>query len=179
MRVTGVLTLTAAVVIRKPAEVVDPAATLTADGTDATPGLLLESFIETPPEEAGAMRLAVLEAAAATPPTTVVEERFKEATPSGFMVSGAVAVAFAEVAVIVIWTLDATYPAVMVNGAEEALAGTTKVVGIMAAVPLELERVTVSPPAGASPCRFTIFPVVVAPPAITLGVKMTELTSAA
>ena|SRR5580658_359879 len=99
--VTGIVTRTAVVAILNADEVAAPAATLTVAGTDATVGLLLASFTGAPVGGAGDSRVTVLEAPAAAPPTTDVEERFREATPSGFTVSVLNALAPANVAVIV------------------------------------------------------------------------------
>jgi hypothetical protein len=106
--VTGVLTLTAAVVILNAGEVVAPAATVTVAGTEATAGLLLESFTVAPAGDAGAIRVTTPEGRAVAPPTTDTEERFTEATPSGFMVRVATALAPNNVAVRVTCVAAAT-----------------------------------------------------------------------
>ena len=106
--VTGVLTLTAVVVILNTGDVVAPATTLTDPGTDATAGLPLESFTVAPAEGAGVSRVTVLAAAAAAPPTTDVEERFSEATPSGVTVRVAMALAPENLAVMVTGVLAIT-----------------------------------------------------------------------
>jgi hypothetical protein len=106
--VTGVAALTAVVAILNAGEVVVPAATLTDSGSDATAGLPLESFMVAPIEGAGANRVAVAESAGAAPPTTDVEERFSDATPSGFTVRVAVTLAPDKLAVMVTGVLAVT-----------------------------------------------------------------------
>ena len=69
---------------------------------------------------------------------------------------------------------------VIVNGAEaEAFAGTVAVDGTDATEGLELARLMVKPPAGASPARFTTFVVVNCPLVALADVKVSELIWAA
>jgi hypothetical protein len=63
----------------------------------------------------------------------------------------------------------------MANGAEVAFAGTNTLAGTPARLELELESVTVEPPAGAGALRFTVFELVDSPPITLFGVRTTEL----
>jgi len=106
--VTGVLALTAVVVILNTGEVAAPAATLTDAGSEATAGLLLDNLTGAPAGGAGVSRVTVLVAPVAAPPTTDVGERFREATPSGFTMMVAVALSPENLAVMVTGVLAAT-----------------------------------------------------------------------
>ena len=64
---------------------------------------------------------------------------------------------------------------VIVNLADVAPAGTVTVAGTNADAD-ELCSVTIAPPAGAGPFRVTVFAVVVVPPAVDVGDRMTDET---
>jgi hypothetical protein len=64
-----------------------------------------------------------------------------------------------------------------VNGTEtEALAGTITADGTAASAGLELRRLILTPPEGASPNRFTTFALVDSPLVTLAGVRTSELT---
>ena len=66
----------------------------------------------------------------------------------------------------------------MVNGAEEAFAGTVTVAGTEATRGFELARLMTIPPAGAIPTRLIAFPVLTMPPLRADGVTTTVLSLA-
>src|SRR5579862_1115941 len=172
--VTGVLTVTAAVVMANAAELAAPAFTLTELGTAATAGLLLVSFTAAPDGGAGDSNVTVLEPPAAWPPTMDEEARFTAATPSGATVSVAVTLTPEKLAVMVTGVLAATYPAVMVNGGEtEALLGTVTEAGTYATAGLELDRPTTMPLVGASTARLMVLEFVDSPAVMVVAANST------
>jgi hypothetical protein len=106
--VIGVLVLTAAVDILNAADVIEPALTLTVEGTAAMAGLLLESFTFAPAGGEGDTRVTVFPALGAVPPTRDAGKRFTEAAPSGITVRVALTLTPENVAVIVTGVLAAT-----------------------------------------------------------------------
>ena len=86
----------------------------------------------------------------------------------------------AAVAVIVTGVTAVTELVVMVNGGDTlAPAATVTEAGTAATDGLELDRLTLSPPAGATPSRLTTFAVVDKPPVTVAGDKATEPGTAA
>jgi len=74
--------------------------------------------------------------------------------------------------------LLATRLVVTVNVAVVAFAGTVTLAGTWAAAVLLLDRVTTAPPAGAGPFSLAV-PVDELPPSTDVGLRLTELSTAA
>jgi len=149
-----------------------PAATVTEAGT-TTPGLLLVKVTLIPPAGAGPVRLTLFNVAG-EPPTTDVGESATESNATGLTVSTAVLVTPLYAAEIVTITVAETDEVVIVKAGEAvALAATVTEAGTTTPA-LLLVRVTLIPPAGAGPVRFTLFNVVEAPPTTDVGESTTE-----
>jgi hypothetical protein len=176
LNVAEIVTITVAetddVVIVNTGEAVAPAATVTEAGTP-TPGLLLVKVTLIPPAGAGPVRFTLFNVVEA-PPTTVVGERVTESNATGFTVRIAVLLTPFKVAVIVIGAVAETAEVVIVNAADAvAPAATVTEAGTPTPGSL-LVKLTLIPPAGAAPVRFTLFKVVETPPTVDVGDSTTE-----
>jgi hypothetical protein len=169
--VTGVVRVTAVVVMVNAGETVAPAATVTEAGTVAT-ALLLVIVTAVPPAGAGPLSVTVLTVVDA-PPTTNAGDKVTADGLGGCTVKVPVAVTPPYVAVIVTGVLAATPVVVMVNAGETvAPVATVTEAGTVAAA-LLLVSVTIAPPAGAGPVSVTVFRVVDVPPETDAGDKVT------
>ena len=175
--VTGVL-LTTELVLTVNVAVVDPAATVTFEGTVAAAVLLLVSVTTAPP--VGAAPFSVTVPVDDAPPVTVVGLTLVEeiAADGTVTVSPAVCVVLLYVAEIVTDVLLATWLVLTVNVAVLAFAGTVTLAGTVAAAVLLLLSVTTTPPVGAAPFSVTV-PVDAVPPVTDVGFKPTELGAGA
>jgi hypothetical protein len=163
---------TAVVVIVKYGDAEAPAATVTEAGTTAA-GLLLVKATLIPPAGAGPVRLILFNVAGA-PPTTDVGESATESKANGLSVRTAVLVTPLNAAEIVTMTVAETVEVVIVN-AGDAVAPAATVTEAGGTTPgLLLVKVTLMPPAGAGPFRFTLFKVVETPPTTVVGESTTE-----
>ena len=153
-------------------DAVAPAATVTEAGTP-TPGLLLVKVTLIPPAGAGPVRFTLFNVVEA-PPTTVVGESPTESSATGVTVRMAVLVTPLYVAEIVIDAVAETAEVVIVN-AGDAVAPAATVTEAGRPTPGSLlVKVTLIPPAGAGPFRFTLFNVVETPPTTDVGERATE-----
>ncbi len=170
--VIDAVTDTAEVVIVNAADAVAPAGTITDAGTP-TPGSLLLRLTLTPPAGAGPFRFTLFKVAE-TPPTTVVGDNTTESNATGLSVRMAVLVTPLYIAEIVTDTVAETAEVVIVN-AGDAVAPAATVTETGTPTPeLLLVRLTMTPPAGAGPVRFTLFNVVGTPPTVEVGDSATE-----
>lgn len=161
--VTVVLEATALVLIVNVDETVAPPATVTEGVTEASAGLAVERLKISPPAGAGVPRIRLFEFCA-TPPCTPPAGRLKE-TEIGFTVRMAVMLYPFTLAVIVTGVLMTTSEVEMVKLEETVLPSLTVTdAGTDAMAGLELERLTVHPPAGAGLLKVTTFEGSAAPP---------------
>lgn len=149
--VTGVDVFTDEVVIVNVA-VVAPSGTVGLDGTP-TIELLEVMAPQIPPLGAGPASVTV--PVNEVPPTTELEDSFKLTKRSGVTVTFAVLVELPDLAVIALVNAEPTAIVVSLNVAELAPAAMVTLAGGEAIYPLD-ERVTATPPAGASPLRVTV-----------------------
>lgn len=162
---------TAKVVTAKLA-VVEPAGTVTLEGTAATAGSELVRTAETPPEGAALDNATVPVEGA--PPRTLVGLRVRvESEAAGVTVKSADLVTPEYVPEIVTSVLPATVEVVTVKFTELVPAGTETLAGTVATAVLELERMTEAPPDGAAPDKVSV-PVDELPPAMLLGLSVNE-----
>jgi hypothetical protein len=149
------------------------AGTVTLVGTVALV-LLLERETIVPPVGAAVFKFTV--PVEALPAVTVVGLRASEIRPGGLNVSSAVLLALLQVALMV--AVPGAFAVVlMVNVADEALAGTVTLAGTVA-LALLLPSVTIVPPVGATLLKVTV-PVEVLPEVTVAGFRETELTDGA
>ena len=135
---------------------VEPAGTVTLDGTVAAVVLELESEIATPPVAAAEVRVTV---PVADWPLMIVPgltETLLSTAVGGLMVTPNVAFTPEYDAVKVAGVEELTVPAVTVNVAEVEPAGTVTLDGTVAAVVLELDSDTATPPVPAAEVRVTV-----------------------
>ena len=160
-----------AVVVTENVAVLEPAATETEVGSVALVLLDLR-FTTVPP--VGATLLRVTVPVEDTPPATDVGLRVTELSVGAVMARLAVAELDPSVAVIVAEDAAETAVVVTENVAVVAPAATVTEAGALALELLEASVTTV-PPVGAATERVTV-PVLEAPPATEVGLKVTELT---
>jgi len=192
----GVLVTVPAVTVN--AQVFIPAATITlaptaVHGAPATTaltgnalGLLLERFTVVPP--AGALPVRVNVPVLICPEMTLAGLKVSVETPGGFTVSGADKVPpLGCVCVAVILMVSTAATAIVLTAKMHVLtpAGTTRPdaaevhgmtgVPIVATVVSLLARLTVTPPVGAAPVRFTVADTDPVPPMTEAGFKMSDV----
>jgi len=154
--VTVVEEPTAPVEMIKPDETVAPAATVTDAGTEASAGLAVDRLKTSPPAGAGLARIKLF-GDRELPPYTAAAARLIE-TAMGFTVRMVVTNDPFTLAVIVTGVLEDTAEVATLKADESvAPAATVTVGGTDAAAGLELERLTVHPPAGAGLLTPTLF----------------------
>jgi len=152
--------------------VLDPAATVTLEGTVVAAVLLLVNVTTAPPLGAGPFNVTV--PVEEVPPVTDVGLRPTELGAGALTVSPAVCVVLLYVAEIVDDVLLPTAVVVTVNVAVVAPAATVTLAGTVAAPVLLLLSVTAAPPAGAGPFSVTV-PVEEVPPVTDVGLRFTKL----
>jgi hypothetical protein len=156
---------------------VDPCGTVTLDGTLAAVVLELESETTTPPVPAASVRVTV--PVPAWPLTIVLglTETLLRTAGGGATVRPKVAFT-PEYEAVRVAPVDAlTVPVLTVKVAEVEPCGTVTLEGALAAVVLELESDTATPPVPAASVRVTV-PVPVCPLTIVLGLTKTPLRTA-
>lgn len=156
--------------------VVDPAATVTFAGVDATPVLLVVRLIRAPPVGAATVRVTVPVEAA--PPRNDVGYKRKDDSETGLIVRVAVRVVPANDPEIITVVEVATTFVLIVNVAVVAPPATVTLAGTAAAPGLLLVRTMIVPPAGAALLRF-IVPVEALPPATVVGLTVSVFRAAA
>jgi len=126
-----------------------------------------------PPAGAGPLRFTLFNVVE-VPPPTLAGERPTDTSAIGVTVSVAVLLTLFNVAVIVIEVVEETAEVVIVNAADAvAPAATVTEAGTPTPGSLLL-KLTLTPPAGAGPVKFTLFNVVEPPPPIVAGESATE-----
>lgn len=154
--------------------VVDPAATVTLDGTVAA--LLFDCKVTTvPPDGAAPPRITVPVELA--PPATVVGLRVNDVSACGLTVNVAEALAPPSEELMLTGVLAPTANVVIAKVADVAFAATVTVAGTVATAVFALVSVTMVPPDGAGPVRVTV-PVEDAPPMTTVGLRLNPLSVA-
>ena len=151
-----------------------PDGTATVAGTEAAERLLLLRLMDTP---LGAAPLSLRVHCEVDPPTTVAGFREMAVRVSGLIVSEALKVAEARVAVTVTVVITATEEVVILKVAEVAPAATLTVAGTLAELRL-LDRLILNPPAGAGPLMVTV-PVEPTPPITDVGLTDTAVSTGA
>jgi len=155
----------------------EPAGTVTLDGTLATP-LLLESAICAPPEGAGPLKVTVpVEDPMSGPPITLGGFSVSEASVGscgGFTVREAVFVTPPKDAEMVTEVDAATALVVTVNVAEVAPAGTVTLEGTCATVVSLLDSETCAPLEGAAALKVTVPVEDCEPPTTVVGFNVSE-----
>ena len=170
--VTLFVAVTLDVVIVKVGEAVAPPATVTDVGT-TTPPSLLDKVIVTPPGGAGPVRL-ILFNVVLTPPLTAAGDSETADNAAGLTVRMAVLVTPLYTAEIVIDDMAETDEVVIVN-AGDAVAPAATVTDAGGTTPGSLlVKVTLIPPAGAGPVRFTLVKVEETPPTTDAGEGTTD-----
>lgn len=153
-----------------------PAGMVTEDGTAATDVLADVRETAKPPVGAGPLIVTV---PVDLPPTLIVLGlNDREERASGPTVRFALNVAEPRVAEMLVVALALSAWPVAVNVAVEDPAGTVTVPGTVATDVLELARVTVVPPVGATPLNVTV-PVDVASERIEVGLRETPVRAGA
>jgi hypothetical protein len=171
--VTTVVDVTALVVTTNPT-VVAPAGTVTLAGTAAASVLLLDRVTTTPP--AGAAALSVTVPVDVLPPGTLVGWRLSDVSVvAGVTVSCADRVAPSAPPEIVTMVDVVTGLVATINVAVVLPAGTVTPLGTVAAAVLLLDRVTVTPPAGAAALSVTV-PVDAPPPSTLVGWRLSDVS---
>jgi len=170
--VTGVEPVTAVVGILKTAYV-DPGGTPTLEGGVATVVSELLSRTVMPPGVAGPSRFTRIFPAVA-PPATVAGEMVKELRAGRRTVRVVLGDEPPYDAVMVTGVETVTMEVVTLNAALLAPAATVTLGGGEAMVTSDDESVTVAPPDGAGPFRYTLFAVEVGPPAMVAGASATD-----
>ena len=135
---------------------VEPAGTVTLEGTVAAAVLELDSDTAAPPVPAAAVRVTV---PVLVWPLTIVlglTEMLLSAADGGVMVTPKVLLTPEYEAVNVAAVEELTVPAVTVKVAEVDPAETVTLAGTLATVVLELESVTTAPPVPAAAVRVTV-----------------------
>jgi hypothetical protein len=157
---------------------VEPAGTVTLDGTLATPLLLLESVTCAPPEGAGPLKVTVpADDPTSGPPTTLDGLRVSEASVGsggGITVREAVWVTALNDAEMVTEVDAATALVVTVNVAEVAPAGTVTLESTCAVAVSLLESETCAPPEGAAALKVTVPVEDCEPPTTVVGFNVSE-----
>src|SRR6185503_13828941 len=136
-----------------------------------TPALLLVKVTAIPPAGAGPDRFTLFNVVEA-PPTTVVGESTTESNATGLIVRTAVLVTPLYVAEIVTDAVAATDEVVIVNAGDAVPPAATVTEAGTPTPGSLLVKVTLIPPAGAGPFRFTLFNVVETPPTTDAGERV-------
>ena len=138
--------------------VVDPADTVTLDGTAATPGSPLDNATTAPPD--GAAAVSVTTPCAPVPPVTLDGDSASDCivTAPAWVVTASAALLVVPLydAVIVTLVFAATGDVVMVAVPVNPLAGTATVGGTLATCGLLLESAITAPPSGAPVLSTTV-----------------------
>jgi hypothetical protein len=146
-----------------------PAATVTEPGTVAA-ARLLDTAIDRPP--VGAALLILIVPVADDPPLTLAGLTVRETRAGGLIVSVADWVTPLKEPEILAPIWEATAVVLIVKVAEALPAGTTTELGTVAE-PVLLDKVTLTPPAPATPVKVTV-PVELVPPWTVDGATDTE-----
>ena len=158
--------------IVKTGDAVAPAATVTEAGTP-TPGSLLLRLTTMPPAGAGPFRFTLLDVVG-SPATIDVGDRATESNAGGLTVRRAVLVTPLYVAEIVtIFGVETNEVVIVKTGDAVAPAATVTEAGTPTPGSLLL-KLTLIPPAGAGPLRFTLLDVVGSPATTDVGDRATE-----
>jgi|SRR5690349_8281176 len=157
---------------------VEPAGTVTLEGTLATPLLLLERLTCAPPEGAGPLKVTVpVEDPTSGPPITLEGFNVSEAnigSGGGVTVREAVWLTPPKDAEMVTEVDAATALVVTVNVVEVAPAGTTTLGGTCAVAESLLESATCAPPAGAAALKVTVPVEGCEPPSTVAGFNVND-----
>jgi hypothetical protein len=158
-------------VLTEKAALVDPAATVSVDGTTATKLLLLDRLTTTPPLGAGPLSVTV--PVAEFPPVTLVGLSVSEESVADLTTSDAVRVTPLYEAEMLAEVDVPTGLVLTVNVALVAPAATVTLDGTIAALGLLLDRLITASPLGAGPLSVTV-PEADVPPVTLVGLNVSE-----